>query len=172
MRYVPRDEATINEELDRDERWNYYIQTYMMCSPTEGIPSERCQKVFLKRNYPNEGDVSGGSSPQGFLRASGFNGALAEENMEVRICVNTYRLFFMPATEDFIMQGRRHRAGKGAEYSYELSKRRKQRWREHVLPNLGWLKPAKSMDLDQIQQEWERTLRGSLTEVDAVMRSA
>lgn len=155
---VPRGSPTVTADLDKDEKWNYYIQTYMMCAPTEGIPLDRTRKVFLQRGYPVEKD----------LPAHSDVGTVVRENMEVRICVNTYRLFFMPSTEDLVVKdpSQWERLPKGA------TEKRKKMWTEKVLPGLGWMKGASKDEIESRQKEWDAFLRGGEPVVVAPVEDA
>ncbi|CUS11063.1 unnamed protein product [Tuber aestivum] len=155
IRYVPRNEMTIANELDKDERWNYYIQTYMMCAPTEGIPLGRCAKVFLTRNRPSEDDLPEDGSPREMIGSSVADGFCNEENMEIRICVNTYRLFFAPNTEDFMVQRRSQRLA-GESKMRAVSGKRINKWHD-FLNNAPWMQ-MQNMSQEEIERkkaEWE-----------------
>jgi len=141
IRLVPRDSPTVTTELTKDEKWNYYIQTYMMCSPTEGIPLDRTRKVFLRRGYPAERDIPSTKLP----------GDINREYMEVRICVNTYRLFFLPGTEDLIVKDPR---AWGVVPNSAKEKRRKM-WREKVLPAL-----CAAEGTEEREEDWRAFLNG------------
>ena len=143
IRLVPRDSPTITAELDKDEKWNYYIQTYMMCAPTEGIPLDRCSKVFLNRTYPREKDLADPSH------------STVRENMEVRICVNTYRLFFMPHTEDLVVKDPRH----WSQLPKAAVEKRRDMW-QRVQGKLGWVAEAGEEEVKRREGEWERFKEG------------
>ncbi|PWW72152.1 hypothetical protein C7212DRAFT_302264 [Tuber magnatum] len=153
IRYVPRNEMTIANELDKDERWNYYIQTYMMCAPTEGIPLGRCDKVFLTRNRPSEDDLPEDGSPREMIGNSVADGFCNEENMEIRICVNTYRLFFAPNTEDFMVQRRSQRLA-GESKMQAVSGKRINKWHD-FLNNAPWMQDMSQEEIERKKAEWE-----------------
>jgi paired amphipathic helix protein Sin3a len=138
---------TITASLDRDEKWNYYIQTYMMREPTEGIPINRCQKVFLRRTYPAESEVDALNAEKSIVR----------ENMEVRICVNTYRLFFQQHGEDLVMKDPKF----WPIVPPGTKEKRREKWKG-VLGQLGWMKEASEEEKEEKKREWERFLKGGL----------
>jgi paired amphipathic helix protein Sin3a len=136
----------VTSELDKDEKWNYYIQTFMMCAPTEGIPLERTSKVFLHRGYPQEKDLLVGKTAEGvFVR----------ENMEVRICVNTYRLFFMPGTEDLIVKDPKT----WAKVPENARRNRADKWR-YTLRKIGWMMDTTDEEIAGREKEWDNFLKG------------
>lgn len=117
----------------------------MMCSPTEGIPLDRCSKVFLRRGFPQEKDMHTDSSK-----------STVRENMVVRICVNTYRLFFLPLTEDLGAKD----PNCWAPVPEGTREKRRKKWRK-TLGTLGWMRDAKPEEVEAKQREWESFLRGS-----------
>jgi paired amphipathic helix protein Sin3a len=132
----------------------------MMVSPTEGIPLEKCKKVFLRRNHPSEEDLpESAGSPREAANNAIADGACNEENMEVRICVNTYRLFFMQNTEDFIVRTRKERMAMGPEQLERVKEKRKRRWREKILGDAGWMKELEKEEVDRKKEEWDRFLK-------------
>jgi len=145
IRIVPRDALTVTSELTKDEKWNYYIQTYMMCAPTEGIPLGQPRKVFLQRCYPTEKD----------LRPANPNNVVSENTL-VRICVNTYRLFFSPGTEDVVVKD----PSAWGRIPAGAKEKRQKLWREKVLPSLGWMKNATEQDKIAREEEWKSFLAG------------
>ena len=150
---VPRNEPTVTStSLDKDESWNYYIQTYMMCSPTEGIPHERCKKAFLRRNYPKIKDVDVLAQKHTYVK----------EAIEVRICVNTYKIFFMSGTEDIVVKDPRV----WAKVTDGQRERRKEKWRG-VLAGLGWQKDASEDEKATRLKEYDDLIKaGSSAEVE------
>jgi paired amphipathic helix protein Sin3a len=136
IRLQSREDQTFPSPASKDEKWKYYIQTYSLIPPTEGVPHALCKKTFLSRNLPSEKQVK--SVPEAEVR----------EGMEVRICVNTYRMFFQAGTDDMIL--RPPRAVDAA-----VKEKRRTRWKEQVLPKLGWLKDSEEADVKKAQKEWD-----------------
>jgi len=121
------------------------VSAYMLCSPTECVPLDKCSKVFLRRSLPQEKDVY-----------VDFSNCAILENMEVCICVNTYRLFFLPHTEDFWAKD----INCWAPVPKSTRENRRKSWRKK-LGTLGWMRDAKPEQVEAKQREWESLLRGS-----------
>ncbi|KAL7274671.1 Transcriptional regulatory protein sin3 [Rhizina undulata] len=55
---VTRGKYPVVVDMDTEAEWNSYIESYIksyiMPAPTEGVPIDRCRKVFLHRNLPRE----------------------------------------------------------------------------------------------------------------------
>lgn len=102
--------------MDPEARWLYYVASYVKVDPTEGVAAEgiatedRLVMPLLKRNLPSEAqqqqekhDERKRPLPQAY-----------SETLEMRICVNTYKVVFTPHTTDWFVHSPRHRAGGGA----------------------------------------------------------
>ncbi|KIJ15185.1 hypothetical protein PAXINDRAFT_134088 [Paxillus involutus ATCC 200175] len=71
------------------ERWQSYIDSYVSGDSSQRLPVSRVRRPFLKRNLPpSVADVA----PDVIARGS----------LEIRVCVRTYRLFYVPCTEDYL----------------------------------------------------------------------
>lgn len=80
IQFVSLDDLTINDHADAEERYNYYVTSYVISHPTEGVPASKINMPFLKNFIEAvdedqcDGKVSSG--------------------LKVSICENSYRLFF------------------------------------------------------------------------------
>ncbi|KAF9226177.1 hypothetical protein BS17DRAFT_776836 [Gyrodon lividus] len=71
------------------ERWQSYIDSYVSGDSSQGLPKSRVRRPFLRRNLSLSAmDVA----PE----------AIARGSLEIRVCVRTYRLFYVPHTEDYL----------------------------------------------------------------------
>lgn len=86
IQFVSLDDLTINDHKDAEEKYNYYITSYVMSHPTEGVPASKINMPFLK-SFIEEVDEEQceGQSKSG---------------LKVSICENSYRLFFEADTHD------------------------------------------------------------------------
>ncbi|KLT42069.1 hypothetical protein CC85DRAFT_285843 [Cutaneotrichosporon oleaginosum] len=119
IEYVPRTETVAvqlikTEDLTVDaknavESWNFYMSSYPLIYPTEGLP-HRVEQPFLKRtlqDLPADGTV--------FSESSG---------LKFRVALGNYRLFYVPGTEDYF-----HRAsGEEEEPNHDAAKKRLDEW--------------------------------------------
>lgn len=86
IEFVALDDLTINDHENAEESYNYYVTSYVMSHPTEGVPASKINMPFHKA----------------------FIDAVEEEQCEgkafsdlrVSICENSYRLFFEPGAHD------------------------------------------------------------------------
>ncbi len=94
VRWLQKDDTTFYmEELERRDRWQYYISSYMRVEPTEGVPRSRLQKSVLTRNLPAASDVD---SESGDTRKP----VAYSENLVLRICLNSSKIKYESGTAD------------------------------------------------------------------------
>lgn len=86
IQFVSLDDLTINDHANAAERYNYYVTSYVMSHPTEGVPASKLNMPFQKSfiESVDEEQCEG--------RAS--------SGLKVSICENSFRLFFEPKTSD------------------------------------------------------------------------
>ncbi|KAG0327067.1 Transcriptional regulatory protein sin3 [Dissophora globulifera] len=88
IQLLSKNDYTLDIAISSEEKWGYYIDSYVLLTPTEGVlPSSF--PTFLKRNLPAHIPEE---PPQDIITHSG---------LEVKICINTYKIFFVNTTEDF-----------------------------------------------------------------------
>ncbi|TIC00298.1 hypothetical protein E3Q18_01173 [Wallemia mellicola] len=131
MQLLAREDLTIDideRKQTKDQRWTYYIQSYLLQTPTEGLLTD-LTSPFLYRNIQtsntqiNEEEESNHEEPEEILDKSEYSNGL-----EMRICMRTYRMFFVPKTEDsFVIrkfgnnvQGPGMRFANGRKYNHNL----------------------------------------------------
>ncbi len=97
VRWLQRDEPTFNADaMALQERWQYYISSYMRIEPTEGVQRARLQKSVLTRNLPTASDAD---SENGDARK-----ALAfHEGLVLRICLNSYTIVYEKGTSEYFI---------------------------------------------------------------------
>jgi paired amphipathic helix protein Sin3a len=81
-------DLTMKDITREDEKWNYYLTSYMMSVPTEGVPLDQIKPPLLYRSLIDEIDES-------------FSFKVIEQGLMARVCQNTYKLFFESGTVDF-----------------------------------------------------------------------
>ncbi|KAJ1906048.1 hypothetical protein LPJ81_001569 [Coemansia sp. IMI 209127] len=87
MQLLRREDITLDEAVTEEERWAYYVDSYVLFEPTEGVPrlQQARPRPYLPRHlHADEGD---------YIISS-------RSNLEIKIAVNTYKLCFLTGTED------------------------------------------------------------------------
>ncbi|KAG0215110.1 Transcriptional regulatory protein sin3 [Mortierella sp. GBA30] len=160
IQLLSKNDYTLDTAISSEEKWGYYIDSYVLLTPTEGVlPSTF--PTFIKRNLPaNIPD----EPAQDISTHSG---------LEVKICINTYKIFFVSDTEDFFM---RRGAGLSREKLNESRVKRSEKMQ-------AWLKSTlEEQDTDQAEldasfQMWllegpEDVRQGVTTSMKAIPASA
>lgn len=80
---------TLKGAMDDQQRWEYYVTSYMMSLPTEGVPLDQIRAPVLQRVIPEEGH--------------GYKFEVLAEDLQARIAYNSYKLFFEPGTSDYLL---------------------------------------------------------------------
>ncbi|TIA75342.1 hypothetical protein E3P89_00322 [Wallemia ichthyophaga] len=112
MQLLAREDLTVDvdeRKQTRDQKWTYYIQSYLLQTPTEGLNAD-LTAPFLYRSIPQQSEEAEEDDEETAIvdRSEYSNG------MELRICMRTYRMFFVPKTEDsFVIK----KFGKGVQHS-------------------------------------------------------
>ena len=89
-------------DLDRDfhsveEKWSVYVDNFVKQEGDESILDQR-QSLYLNRNLARK-------SAEPFV---------LEYNLECKICVNTYKMFFVENSEDYLHRSRSRQLNAGA----------------------------------------------------------
>lgn len=86
IQFVLLDDLTINDHENVEEKYNYYVTSYVMSHPTEGVPASKINMPFSKSFIENiDEDQCEGR---------------AQSGLKVFVCENSYRLFFEKNTQD------------------------------------------------------------------------
>ncbi|PWN24601.1 hypothetical protein BDZ90DRAFT_234873 [Jaminaea rosea] len=109
----------------REERWLYYVASYALWAPTEGLVGE-VRGPFLRRSLggkvgagedataastegvqpasaaasPSAGAVTTTVATEGSSSTSPSERHIVSPGLEIKVCLSTYRLFFVADTED------------------------------------------------------------------------
>ncbi|KAH7909888.1 hypothetical protein BJ138DRAFT_1154242 [Hygrophoropsis aurantiaca] len=89
VQLLGKDDSSIDDSEALAERWQSYVDSFVSDDPTHGTPSARVKRPFLRKNLPANSSLD---TPE----------LLARGSLEIRVCVRTYRLFYVSHTEDFL----------------------------------------------------------------------
>ena len=79
------------DNLDREQRWQYYVSSYMQIEPTEGVDRTRVGKSVLPRNLPSANDSD---SESGEARRS----IHYHEGLTLMVCTGTSKISYEKGT--------------------------------------------------------------------------
>ncbi|KAL0570127.1 hypothetical protein V5O48_011832 [Marasmius crinis-equi] len=92
IQLIGKDDSRFENSEVLTGRWQAYIDSFVSDDTSVGVPTAKAKSPFLRRNLPH--------TPEGALPPPPT--VLAQDNLEIKICVRTYRLFFVSATEDYL----------------------------------------------------------------------
>jgi C-terminal domain of Sin3a protein len=85
-----KEDLTLDQASTREEQWAYYVDSYYMHADTEGVATDMLTAPWLRRSvFPSE-------APQ--------EAAVVLNELQVKICLNTYKLFYLVNTEDTLVR--------------------------------------------------------------------
>ena len=122
IQFLGHDDITLKQTKTDEEKWNYYLTSYLMTNPTEGVPVDRVQLPFMHRNITEDNE------------AEDLFGAI-EQGLTARVCDSTYKLFFEANSEDFFSR----KVGATAEESTKTAlDQQKARFHDFLNGPQGW----------------------------------
>ncbi|KAJ3720137.1 hypothetical protein C8R42DRAFT_672803 [Lentinula raphanica] len=89
VQLIGKDDSSFDDTEVLPDRWQTYIDSYVGSESTDGITTQKVQKPYLKRNLP---------SPS---RSSELD-MVGCDALEIKVCVRTYRMFYVSDTEDYL----------------------------------------------------------------------
>jgi hypothetical protein len=114
-----KEDLTLDQATSREEQWAYYVDSYYMHADTEGVATELLSAPWLRRTviameFPQETTV--------FLN-----------NLQVKICLNTYKLFYLVNTEDTLVRHKSNRVVNARRLGYNRAARNHdgKKWTQH-----------------------------------------
>ncbi|KAJ2849688.1 hypothetical protein IWW36_002455 [Coemansia brasiliensis] len=121
IQLLRREDITLDQAVTEEERWAYYVDSYVLFEPTEGVIHQQHMdrpRPYLRRH----------------LHADECDYAISSRsNLEIKIAVNTYKLCFLTGTEDiYANHSRRAQMQKAKGACDEAWNERALKWREWV----------------------------------------
>ena len=130
VQLLGKEDQISDEAISSEEKWSQYVDQFVQLSSTENALGER-REPFLKRSLPTH---VGEEPPLNVETKSG---------LELKICVNTYKIFFVDNTEDYFRRKRQSSSSTlglktDHEASISLSKKRTLKFHEWLNSDRGW----------------------------------
>jgi paired amphipathic helix protein Sin3a len=122
FQFLGRYDLTLSEIENTEDEWNYYLTSYMMSVPTEGVPPDQVKAPLLYRSMVDNIDEN-------------YSFSVIEQGLMARVCVNTYKLFFESGTSDYFA---RPAALSQETRTPKVVNSRKTRWRNFLEGHDGW----------------------------------
>jgi paired amphipathic helix protein Sin3a len=129
IQLLGREDHVSDNTITSEEKWSLYVDQFVQLSSTENLNS-KLVNPFLKRNLPAH---VGEEPPLNVETKSG---------LELKICVNTYKIFFVDNTEDYFRRrAPMNRSSLGllhTEQDVSLTEKRKDRFIDWLEGPNGW----------------------------------
>lgn len=140
IQFLDHDDLTLEQTKTAEERWNYYLTSYLMSTPTEGVPVDKVELPFLHRTLAEE------------VEQEDFMGAL-DQGLTARVSPSSYKLFFDAGSEDFFAR----RVGAcGPDLSTPAAKEQQQsRWHSFLNGESGWKADLDDASTAEAQGKYE-----------------
>src|ERR1700732_1595586 len=104
IQLLNQEDLTSDQASTREEKWAYYVDSFLMHADTEGVPSDMINTSWLRRTITfHDSYVEGGTFVHG---------------LQVKVCFNTYKLFYMVDTEDTLVHSDKLRNVGGKRWKY------------------------------------------------------
>lgn len=144
-----RDETTFDlTDMERKDRWKYYISSYTRIEPTEGVPLDRIRKSVLTRNLPSTDNESESGYPQQMRKPLSYS-----EDLSLRVCVNTYRMTYKAGTSEYFVYSD---GKKKAELMQAATERRNTRFEEKLVKSNRLMKDKSEEAAAKVNEDFKK----------------
>ncbi|CDK26082.1 unnamed protein product [Kuraishia capsulata CBS 1993] len=138
--FVAVSDLTLRNNKSLEDEWNYYLTTYSMSHPTEGIPTSKISIPFLRNSIDEDDDDT-----------TEYEG-VSDSKLKVKVDLNTYKLFFEPKGYDEFTRK--------SVYAAELGKFKSQVQRLDALKaaldgESGWKKDLEEEEQHKFQEKFD-----------------
>ncbi|KAL9028473.1 MAG: hypothetical protein Q9196_003163 [Gyalolechia fulgens] len=137
--------------MEASKQWAYYISSFGMREVTEGIPVQKMQWPYLRRNMPPH-SLTEEELNQSYLPAWSDEGLIARINPE------TYRIAFNDAWTADRWLHRPQVQVKGMKGMQEATKQRKRRMDAKFGLNGLWIKATSKAEVDTINDQFRKSI--------------
>ncbi|KAJ4669681.1 Transcriptional regulatory protein sin3 [Exophiala dermatitidis] len=159
IRLFPSEDATFDSDaLSEEARWQYYVASYTMTDPTEGVDQSRMRHPFLRRNI----------APQNANVESAYEDVYGElehyDEQTAFISPESYKVFLQ---KDFCFN-RPKALEKPSAKGYEVGKiEESEKFREKFVRNTAWMKDQRAEDVERKKAAWERGVKEGFSALGA-----
>ncbi|KAJ3087675.1 Transcriptional regulatory protein sin3 [Quaeritorhiza haematococci] len=117
IQLLGKDDQLSDDTYSSEEKWSLYVDHFVQVSDSETVqPQQQVLPPFLQRNLPPT--IS--EDPPADVEARG--------GLELKICVNTYKIFFVDNTEDYFRRKKAVSSRAGFEEGKEIRSKKFRQW--------------------------------------------
>jgi|SRR5579871_781717 len=111
IQLLNKEDLTLDQATTREEQWAYYVDSYYMHADTEGVPTDMLASPWIRRSVVYSD----------FLVSDNF---VVINGLQVKICLNTYKLFYLVNTEDILVRNKNGRSVSSEKWQYNTGARK------------------------------------------------
>ncbi|KAI0062716.1 hypothetical protein BV25DRAFT_1803353 [Artomyces pyxidatus] len=126
---LSKDGSSLDDAEVLSGRWQSYIESFVSEAETHGIPPAKVRRPFLRRSLPNP---TPDTPPL----------VVARGGLEIKVCVRTYRLFFVSHTEEILWRKIRPGEQERAEAILQSRNAQRRQWLDKFKPGVPPSQPA------------------------------
>lgn len=157
IRLFPSDDSTFDHsELTDEARWQYYVASYTMSEPTEGIDAGRLRRPYMTRCIPPQN-----ADPRARF-IEGIGSLNVVDDQAAFIDLESYKLH-LSGVYAFERQGLK------AEKQYMNGRAENDTFRERFVRNVAWMKDQPTEEVEARKAAWDRGVREGLMETEAAL---
>ncbi|KAJ6494619.1 histone deacetylase complex, SIN3 component [Mycena vitilis] len=112
---IGKDDSSFDDSEVLTGRWQSYIDSFVSTEVTEGVSLSRTRRPFLRKNLP----AAIRNAPPDVI---------TQDGLEIKICVRTYRLFYVSESEDYLFKLRSFNHVEAASTQLKQRDALRQRW--------------------------------------------
>lgn len=146
VQFLGTDDLSLKHKRSTEQEWNYYLTSYLMAGPTEGVPTDKVRVPFLQRNLTDESvpENDDEEKKEGEEKEDETDFIdTVDQSLAIRLSVPTYQLFFEPNTSDYFSR----KAGVSTNSSTEAAEqKRTNKWLEFFEGPKGWKRDIPAED--------------------------
>ncbi|KAF7330400.1 Histone deacetylase complex, SIN3 component [Mycena venus] len=116
---IGKDDSSFDDSEVLTGRWQSYIDSFVSSEVTEGVSFGRTRRPFLRKNLP----AAVQNAPPNVV---------TQDGLEIKICVRTYRLFYVSASEDYLFKLRTFEDVEAALTRLEKANQQRQQWLQQI----------------------------------------
>ena len=160
-----RDEKTFEaDEITREAQWAYYVSSWTMQQPTEGMDPSQIRWPNLRRNFP-PASVLDDEYKRTWVPQSN------SDDLIVRICLDNYRMLFDKLTTEWFDHDPAVKM-RGVKHLVEVTRQRTEKYREKFGTNPKWM-AGMNLDVTRINERFQRWFKeGMLPDTEAQINDA
>jgi paired amphipathic helix protein Sin3a len=153
IRWLQREETTFYmDEMKLQQRWQYYISSYIRVEPTEGVPRSKLSKVVLTRNLPS---LDTDPEEDGIPKPASY-----DENLVVSICLRTSKMIWGSGSSEYFVYEMGPNSKDQLMQHDSLVKSsanvRESRLRERFVMNNNWMKDLSQEEVEKANTDYQK----------------